>query len=119
MLSECKSFVVIQLEGELVLTPGFVAPPNLDYIGYHKYIDEMLPPESPVLYGLHSNAEIEFLSVMSENLFRTLVEMQPRDSSIGEGSAQTTEEKVRFGQLQCTRIHNLSEYIAQLNCNSS
>ncbi|XP_032902051.1 dynein heavy chain 11, axonemal [Amblyraja radiata] len=83
------------LEGELVLTPGFVAPPNLDYIGYHKYIDEILPPESPVLYGLHSNAEIEFLSVMSENLFRTLVEMQPRDSSIGEGSAQTTEEKVK------------------------
>uniref|UniRef100_UPI00398F70DF dynein axonemal heavy chain 11-like isoform X2 n=1 Tax=Pristiophorus japonicus TaxID=55135 RepID=UPI00398F70DF len=83
------------LEGELTLTPGFVAPPNLDYIGYHKYIDEMLPPESPVLYGLHSNAEIEFLTVMSDNLFQTLVEMQPRDSSIGEGSAQTTEEKVK------------------------
>ncbi|XP_078394996.1 dynein axonemal heavy chain 11-like [Cetorhinus maximus] len=83
------------LEGELTLTPGFIAPPNLDYIGYHKYIDEMLPPESPVLYGLQSNAEIEFLTVMSDNLFRTLVEMQPRDSSIGEGSAQTTEEKMK------------------------
>ncbi|GCC35872.1 hypothetical protein chiPu_0014361, partial [Chiloscyllium punctatum] len=81
------------LEGELTLAPGFIAPPNLDYIGYHKYIDEMLPPESPVLYGLHSNAEIEFLTVTSDNLFRTLVEMQPRDSTIGEGSAQTTEEK--------------------------
>ncbi|XP_038653360.1 dynein heavy chain 11, axonemal-like isoform X2 [Scyliorhinus canicula] len=83
------------LEGELTLTPGFIAPPNLDYMGYHKYIDEMLPPESPVLYGLHSNAEIEFLTVMSDNLFRTLVEMQPRDSSIGEGSAQTPEEKMK------------------------
>ncbi|XP_060681399.1 dynein axonemal heavy chain 11-like isoform X1 [Hemiscyllium ocellatum] len=83
------------LEGELTLAPGFIAPPNLDYIGYHKYIDEMLPPESPVLYGLHSNAEIEFLTVTSDNLFRTLVEMQPRDSTIGEGSAQTTEEKMK------------------------
>ncbi|GCB64021.1 hypothetical protein scyTo_0000226, partial [Scyliorhinus torazame] len=83
------------LEGDLTLTPGFIAPPNLDYMGYHKYIDEMLPPESPVLYGLHSNAEIEFLTVMSDNLFRTLMEMQPRDSSIGEGSAQTTEEKMK------------------------
>nr|XP_006007896.1 PREDICTED: dynein heavy chain 11, axonemal [Latimeria chalumnae] len=83
------------LEGELALAPGFEAPPNLDYIGYHKYIDEKIPSESPVLYGLHPNAEIEFLTVISDSLFRTLLEMQPRDSSIREGSAHTAEEKVK------------------------
>uniref|UniRef100_A0A4W3JPZ5 Dynein axonemal heavy chain 11 n=1 Tax=Callorhinchus milii TaxID=7868 RepID=A0A4W3JPZ5_CALMI len=82
-------------EGELTLAPGFTAPPNMDYVGYHRYIDEILPPESPVLYGLHSNAEIEFLTVTSDQLFRTLLDLQPRDSSVGEGSAQTTEEKVK------------------------
>ncbi|RXM32245.1 Dynein heavy chain 11, axonemal [Acipenser ruthenus] len=83
------------LEGELFLAPGFVAPPNLDYVGYHKYVDDVLPPESPVLYGLHPNAEIEFLTVISDNLFRTILEMQPRDLAIGEGSVQTAEEKVK------------------------
>ncbi|EMP29854.1 Dynein heavy chain 11, axonemal [Chelonia mydas] len=83
------------LEGELALAPGFLAPRNLDYAGYHKYIDEMLPAESPVLYGLHPNAEIQFLTVTSENLFKTLLEMQPRNLLVGEESGQSAEEKVK------------------------
>lgn len=43
------------VDGELQLAPGFPAPPNTDYIGYHNYIDEMMPPETPYLYGLHPN----------------------------------------------------------------
>ncbi|CAL4184699.1 unnamed protein product, partial [Meganyctiphanes norvegica] len=68
-----------QLDGELLLAPGFPTPPNLDYNGYHQYIDQVLPPESPYLYGLHPNAEIGFLSVTSEHLFKTVFELQPRD----------------------------------------
>ncbi|XP_060638089.2 dynein axonemal heavy chain 11 [Anolis sagrei] len=83
------------LEGEFALAPGFLAPPNLDYIGYHKYIDEMLPVESPVLYGLHPNAEIDFLTVLSDNLFKTLLEMQPRNLLAGEVAGQSAEEKVK------------------------
>ncbi|CAJ0964167.1 unnamed protein product [Ranitomeya imitator] len=83
------------LDGELSLAPGFLAPPNLDYIGYHTYIDDMLPPENPVLYGLHPNAEIEFLTVTSDNLFKTILEMQPKDTLIGEGSGMSVEEKVK------------------------
>ncbi|XP_051791984.1 LOW QUALITY PROTEIN: dynein axonemal heavy chain 11 [Erpetoichthys calabaricus] len=83
------------LDGELFLAPGFVAPPNLDYPGYHKYIEDYLPTESPALYGLHANAEIEFLTVTSDNLFRTLLELQPHNLTVGEGSTQTAEEKVK------------------------
>ena len=83
-----------QLDGELLLAPGFASPPNLDYAGYHGYIDENLPPESPYLYGLHPNAEIGFLTTTSENLFRTVLEMQPRDSSGTGASGTTREEKV-------------------------
>ncbi|KAM4689042.1 dynein axonemal heavy chain 11 [Discoglossus pictus] len=82
-------------DGELTLAPGFQAPPNLDYKGYHDYIDEMLPAENPVLYGLHPNAEIEFLTVTSENLFKTILEMQPKNTIIGEGSGMSPEEKVK------------------------
>ena len=69
-------------------------PPNTDYVGYHTYIDETLPPESPVLYGLHPNAEIEFLTTLSENLFRTVLEMQPRDAGAGGAAGVSREEKV-------------------------
>ncbi|PSN46658.1 Dynein beta chain [Blattella germanica] len=85
-----------QVDGELLLAPGFPAPPNTDYIGYHAYIDEVMPPESPYLYGLHPNAEIGFLTTTSENLFRTVFEMQPRDAGSSGGATVTPEEKVCF-----------------------
>ncbi|KAM9310019.1 dynein axonemal heavy chain 11 [Pholidichthys leucotaenia] len=81
-------------EAELFLCPDFLAPPFLDYAGYHSYIDEHLPSENPTLYGLHPNAELECLTVASDNLLKTLLELQPQDSSGGEGAAQSTEEKV-------------------------
>uniref|UniRef100_A0A3Q3NPA1 Dynein heavy chain 9, axonemal-like n=1 Tax=Labrus bergylta TaxID=56723 RepID=A0A3Q3NPA1_9LABR len=83
------------MEGELHLAPGFPLPGNMDYNSYHQYIDDTLPAESPYLYGLHPNAEIGFLTQTSEKLFRTVLEMQPRDGGVGEGGGTTREEKVR------------------------
>eukprot|EP00058_Branchiostoma_floridae_P010281 XP_002595769.1 hypothetical protein BRAFLDRAFT_200305 [Branchiostoma floridae] len=96
----CKTFLeeYLQpslLDGDLNLAVGFPAPPNLDYTGYHQYIDEMLPPESPYLYGLHPNAEIGFLTITSENLFKTVLEMQPKDSGGAGAGGVTREEKVK------------------------
>ncbi|NXO09419.1 DYH9 protein, partial [Oriolus oriolus] len=83
------------LEGELCLAPGFPLPGNMDYNGYHQYIDDALPPESPHLYGLHPNAEIRFLTQRSEQLLRTVLELQPRDGRAGEGGVGTREETVQ------------------------
>ncbi|NXH61319.1 DYH9 protein, partial [Rhabdornis inornatus] len=83
------------LEGELCLAPGFPLPGNMDYNGYHQYIDDALPPESPYLYGLHPNAEIGFLTQHSERLLRTVLELQPRHSSTGQGALGTREEMVQ------------------------
>lgn len=71
----------------------FVSEPVLDF----QYIDAQLPPESPYLYGLHPNAEIGFLTQTSEKLFRTVLELQPRDSHAGDGAGATREEKVYGG----------------------
>lgn len=74
--------------------PGlFLSEPVLDF----QYIDAQLPPESPYLYGLHPNAEIGFLTQTSEKLFRTVLELQPRDSRAGDGAGATREEKVCGG----------------------
>lgn len=78
-----------QLDGELMLAPGFATPPNMDYQGYHNYITEYLPAESPVLYGLHPNAEIGFLTATSETLFRTVFELQPREGGNSGGPVTT------------------------------
>ena len=78
-----------QLDGELMLAPGFSTPPNMDYQGYHSYISNNLPAESPILYGLHPNAEIGFLTATSEVLFRTVFELQPRESGATGGPATT------------------------------
>ncbi|XP_059764547.1 dynein axonemal heavy chain 9 [Balaenoptera ricei] len=83
------------LEGELSLAPGFPLPGNMDYSAYHQYIDAELPPESPHLYGLHPNAEIGFLTQTAEKLFRTVLELQPRDSQAGDGAGAAREEKVK------------------------
>ncbi|XP_040542548.1 dynein axonemal heavy chain 17 isoform X5 [Gallus gallus] len=96
----CRTYLseyihVEMLDGELHLAPGFLIPPSLDYKGYHEYIDDNLPPESPYLYGLHPNAEIGFLTVTSERLFRTVLEMQPKESDAVGGSGASREEKVK------------------------
>lgn len=70
----------------------FLSEPALDF----QYIDAKLPPESPYLYGLHPNAEIGFLTQSSEKLFRTVLELQPRDSDARDRAGVTREEKVCF-----------------------
>lgn len=82
------------VDGDLMLAPGFTSPPNSDYVSYHQYIDDYLPPESPMLYGLHPNAEISSLTATSEKLFKTVFEMQPRDAMAGSGATVSRDEKV-------------------------
>jgi len=83
------------LDGEMNFCEGFPIPPNSDYVAYHTYVDEMLPPESPYLYGLHPNAEIGFLTTASETLFKVILELQPRDAGGSGEGGQTREEKVK------------------------
>lgn len=83
------------IDGDLYFASGFPAPPNTDYKGYHDYVDQELPQESPYLYGLHPNAEIGVLTTVSEKMFQTIFELQPRDSGGGSSSAQPREEIVK------------------------
>lgn len=81
------------VDGDLSLCAGFPAPPNLDYNGYHAYIDDFMPQESPTLYGLHPNAEIGFLTTVADQLFKTIFELQPRESAGSSGSAAVSREE--------------------------
>ena len=81
------------------------------------FSDEIMPLESPYLYGLHPNAEIGFLTTTSENLFRTVFEMQPRDAGASGGATVTPEEKVIWTwlQSQANTIIYLPTYMLHIN----
>ncbi|XP_055373642.1 dynein beta chain, ciliary isoform X2 [Condylostylus longicornis] len=84
------------IDGDFELCPGFLAPPNLDFDGYHNFIDDNLPDESPILYGLHQNAEIGFLTSTSENLLKIIFELQPRESELCSDVCTSREEIVKI-----------------------
>ena len=64
------------LEGmQMTLSMGFRSPDpqKFDRNGYSKYIEEKLPIETPQMFGLHSNAEISYLTTSGEFLFTTIL----------------------------------------------
>jgi len=59
---------------QLTMAPGFRSPdPNkFSRADYVAYVDT-LPIETPTMFGLHSNAEIGYLTALGETLFLTIL----------------------------------------------
>jgi len=57
------------------------------YDHYLEHVEEYLVLDTPLAFGLHPNAEIDFRTTESEILFTTLIELQPRDAGAGEAGA--------------------------------
>lgn len=72
----------------------FKCPPAGPYEKYLEHIEQELPPETPLAFGLHPNAEIDFRTVQSEQMFKMLVELQPKDDNAGGEGAETVQSKV-------------------------
>jgi len=60
---------------------SFPAPAVMGYEKYIEYIDESIKQDSPIAFGLHPNAEIDFRTTASENMFLALIELQPRGAA--------------------------------------
>jgi dynein heavy chain len=59
-----------------------------------EYIEEVMPPETPLAFGLHPNAEIGFKLREAETFCTSLVQLQPREAG-GEGGL-SSEEKAKM-----------------------
>lgn len=57
---------------QLEVAPGFKAPLPTSFEALHEYIEHSLPAESPVVYGMHPNAELSLLTSLGETLFKTI-----------------------------------------------
>jgi dynein heavy chain len=58
-------------------------------------MDLELPAESPVAFGLHPNAEIAVTTEDADQLFKYILELQPRSASAGGGEGQSPLDRVR------------------------
>jgi len=69
------------------LQPGFKCPAvDQEYPFYANYIEENFPIETPVLFGLHPNAEIGFLISNCSTLFETILDLSGNTSSAVGGA---------------------------------
>eukprot|EP00736_Rhodelphis_marinus_P010572 Rmarinus@m.9666 len=83
------------LENDAYFTEGFdfKCPPPMSIKGYLEYIEEM-PPETPIAFGMHPNAEIGYRLLQADTMFRNMNELQPRSASGGGGMG--LEEKTKM-----------------------
>jgi dynein heavy chain len=84
LLDESELFPFI--EGKNI---SFKCPPAYPYEKYIEHIETEAPPETPLAYGLHPNAEIDFRTNQCVQLFRILLETQPRGAGSGGGGGLT------------------------------
>ena len=71
----------------------FKCPAPTTYEKYIEYIEQELPPETPLAFGMHPNAEIDFRTTQCNALFVMLLELQPKDAGSGEGGGDTPQSK--------------------------
>ena len=70
LLDEAELFPFI--EGRNI---SFKCPPPYSYEKYIEHIETECPPETPLAFGMHPNAEIDFRTNQCIELFRTLQEI--------------------------------------------
>lgn len=72
-------------------TVSFMSPAPTAYDKYLEHMDTNITSDTPVAFGLHPNAEIDFRTTQSNRILATILELQPREASSSEGAA-TPEE---------------------------
>jgi dynein heavy chain len=71
---------------------SFMSPAPTTFEKYVEHIDTM-GPDTPIAFGLHPNAEIDFRTTQSNNMFKTLLELQPRVAG-GAGEGVVTPQQI-------------------------
>merc|ERR1719197_908476 len=93
-------FMVDELLDETEMVPyadGKLTWPSPPPGAHEKYLEhiESMPPESPLLFGMHPNAEIGFRTAQCKVLFSILLQLQPKDTSGGDDSGENVSPMAR------------------------
>jgi len=66
---------------------SFMSPAPTSFDKYIEHIDKNMAGDTPIAFGLHPNAEIDFRTQQSNTMFNTLIDLQPKGVSSEEGAA--------------------------------
>jgi dynein heavy chain len=70
---------------------SFKSPLPTTFDRYLVHIDTEITSESPVAFGFDPNAEIDFRTTQSENMFATILELQPKDAGSSDDASQSPQ----------------------------
>jgi dynein heavy chain len=92
LLDEAEMFPFI--EGKNI---SFKSPAGLSsHEKFLEYIETELPPETPLAFAMHPNAEIDFRTTQCRNLFAQLTELQPKGSGGSAEGGGANDKVVEF-----------------------
>eukprot|EP00930_Biecheleria_cincta_P085161 TRINITY_DN7456_c0_g2_i1.p1 TRINITY_DN7456_c0_g2~~TRINITY_DN7456_c0_g2_i1.p1 ORF type:complete len:2485 (-),score=519.86 TRINITY_DN7456_c0_g2_i1:101-6748(-) len=76
--------------------------------GHDKYLEhiETMPPESPLFFGMHPNAELNFRTRMCHKIFELLLMLQPKGSSRTQSADEGDDgmTPMRMAEDMCSEI---------------
>jgi dynein heavy chain len=75
-------------------TQSFKCPAATTYNRYLEHIEEELKEETPIAYGLHPNAQIDFRTQQSIEFFNRLIDLTPKDA-VGGGDGEDAGQSPR------------------------
>merc|ERR1719421_706509 len=101
-------FMVDELLDETEMVPyadGKLSWPSISPGPHEKYLEhiETMPPESPIFFGMHPNAEIGFRTAQCKVLFSILLQLQPKDKS-GGGDDDQAQSPMAKAEQTCNDI---------------
>jgi len=81
---------------QLTMTVGFRSPDSQKFEreSYEKYINERLPAEIPAMFGLHANAEINYLTTLGETIFSTILSVSGGGGGAGASGSDLIKQKI-------------------------
>jgi len=71
----------------------YTIPDGLEIITYREHIDTLPPVDSPLIFGLHTNADLTYRLKEASEMLTTIIETQPKDASGASG--KSTDELVK------------------------
>jgi len=79
---------------ETEVFPGFKTMLDGTHEDFQTHVENNMPPETPLSYGMHPNAEINFLMTENKDLFMNLLSLGGGGGGGGGGGAKTREQIV-------------------------
>ena len=111
-----QNFIHAGITEDLELAPGLIIPAFNNYKECLEAMRHQIPPESPLLYGLHTNAEIGFRTLQAEKLFQTITELQPKqEGAVGIAPEEDVRLKLEEMLSSLPDQHNMTDVSERLD----